>query len=279
MTTDECVGKYLAEMAKYPLLTPEEELVLVAKVKAGCLRSKKLLIESNLRLVVSIAKKYLKNNVPFEDLIQEGNLGMHRAAEKFEPSKGYKFSTYAYWWIRQGIVRAVANQARSARLPIHLQEKWSSVKKARRQLEAELSRSPSKTEICERLGWPQQELSELSSHFLPEYSMQGFVGADADSTLDSMVGCASNAEDLIYQRQLKDRLRKIAKEVLTPDQYKVLFLAYELGTNKKGSSVEEAATQLNISRNQARTIKAAAMRRMRHPSVLAQLKTLLAHED
>lgn len=272
---DDCIKWYLIEMGRYPLLKPEEELELVQKVKAGDPKAKELLLNSNLRLVVSIAKKYLNNNIPFEDLIQEGNLGMYRAVEKFEPDKGYKFSTYAYWWIRQAITRAVANQARSVRLPIHLQEKWAEVKKAKRQLEAELGRSPTTAEICEYLKLTREEFSDLARHFLTEYSMQGFVGANAEATLESMIGCSSGDEDLVCQEELSDRLRSIAKQILTPAQYEILFLAYELGTNGKGSAIEEAAAKLDLPRKKARSLKAAAMRKMRHPAVLAQLKPLL----
>lgn len=273
--TDDCVKRYLIAMGRYPLLKPEEELEVVQKVKAGDSKAKELLLNSNLRLVVSIAKKYLKNNVPFEDLIQEGNLGMYRAAEKFDPDLGYKFSTYAYWWIRQAVVRAVANQARSVRIPIHLQEKWAEVKKAKRKLEAQLGRSPTTAEICEYLELPREEFSSLAQHFLTEHSMQGFAGASAEATLESMIGYSSSDEDLIYQEELSDRLRSVAKGILTPAEYEIMFLAYELGANRKGSSIEEAAVRLNLPRKKARSLKAAAMRKMRHPAVLAQLKPLL----
>lgn len=272
---DDCIKWYLIKMGRYPLLKPEEELEVVRKAKAGCPKAKELLLNSNLRLVVSIAKKYLNNNVPFEDLIQEGNLGMYRAVEKFEPEKGYKFSTYAYWWIRQAITRAIANQSRSARLPIHLREKWAEVKKAKRKLETELGRSPTTAEICEYLKLAREEFSNLARHFLAEYPMQAFVGVNEDATLESMIGCSSNDEDLIYQEELSNRLRSIAKERLTPAQYEILFLAYELGVNRKGTSIEEAAAKLDLSREEARSLKAAAMRKMRHPAVLAQLKPLL----
>lgn len=273
--TDDCIKWYLAEMGRYPLLKPEEELEVVQKVKTGCPKAKKLLLNSNLRLVVSIAKKYLNNNVPFEDLIQEGNLGMYRAAEKFEPERGHKFSTYAYWWIRQAITRAVANQARSVRLPIHLQEKWAEVKKAKRKLEIQLGRSPTTAQVCEYMGLTREEFSNLAQNFLMEYSMQKPIAPGAEETLESTIRCPSNNEDLICQEELSDRIRSVAKGILTPKQYEVLFLAYELGFNRKGGAIEAAAIELNLSSKEARSLKAAAMRKLRHPAVLAQLKSVL----
>lgn len=273
--TDDCIKRYLAQVGKYPLLRPEEELALAQRVEAGCPKAKELLLNSNLRLVVSVAKKYLNNGVPLEDLIQEGNIGMYRAVEKFKPSKGYKFSTYAYWWIRQAVARTVANQSRSARLPIHIQEKWTEVRKAKRKLETELGRSPTTAEICECMGLTREVFSNLAQHFLPEYSMQGFVGANAEASLESIIGCASNHEEVLYQEEVSGRLRSIAKEILTPAQYEILFLAYELGSCRRGSSIQEAAVKLNLSNKEARTLKAAAMRKMRNPSVLSQLESLL----
>lgn len=272
---DECVRKYLNEMAQWPLLTEEEELILAKKISKGCRESHALMIKSNLRLVVSIAKKYLGNNVAFEDLIQEGNLALDRAVEKFDYTRGYKFSTYAYWWVRQGITRAIANQSRSVRLPVHQQEKWSTVRKARRQLSQELGRDPKRQEIAAAVKMTLEELSNLSSLFQSNYSLQGFIGADEDATLDSLIGESSSAEDDIYQDELNNRIRTIAEKILSPQQYKVLFLAYELGCNRKGSSIEKAAIQLNMSSSKARSIKAAAMRKLRHPAVMKQLQEYL----
>lgn len=273
--SDDCIKKYLTEIGRWPLLSTEEEQRLTREVKRGCPEAKKLLINSNLRLVVSIAKKYLNNNVSFEDLIQEGNLGMFRAIEKFDPNKGYKFSTYAYWWIRQAITRAVANQSRSARLPIHLHEKQAELNKARRQLRTELGRQPTRLEVCQYLGWTGEDLDAVCRAFLPEYSMQASVGPDPDLALESMIGVASNAETLIDQKELIDRIRSAARGVLNPKQYQVLLLAYEMGAGLKGSCITAAAAELNLPPEEARSIKAAAMRKMRQPAVLAQLKSLL----
>jgi RNA polymerase primary sigma factor len=273
--TEDCIAHHLRKVGRYPLLSNEEEIVVARLTKDGDRSAKRKLLTSNLRLVVSIAKKYLNNGVSFEDLIQEGTIGLGRAVEKFDYEKGYKFSTYAYWWIRQSITRAIAMQSRNARLPIHLQEKWSKVKKVRRSLEAELFRSPTRKEIAEKLEWSEETLSEISVYFQSECSMQAIAAADGDQTLESLIGESSNAEDKLSEEELVLSVRRIAQAALSPDEYRLLLLCHELGTNKRGSSVQEAAQELNIPWQQAKSMKTAAMRRLRHPGVLKQLQQLL----
>jgi RNA polymerase primary sigma factor len=272
---DECVRKYLNEMAQWPLLTAEEELILAKKIAGGCKESHALMIKSNLRLVVSIAKKYINNNVAFEDLIQEGNLALDRAVKKFDYTKGYKFSTYAYWWIRQGVARAIACQGRSVRLPVHQQEKWGLVQKARRRLSQDLGRDPTRQEVAAAVDMSLEELSNLSSLFRSSYSLQGFIGADEDATLEGVLGVSSGASEELERSELVDQVHSIARQRLKPKEFEVLLLAYQLSENDKGSAIGLAAERLNMTVADARKLKSAAMRKLRHPAVMNQLQEYL----
>jgi RNA polymerase primary sigma factor len=268
---DECVRKYLNEMSQWPLLSNEEELILAKEIAGGCNKSRRLMIQSNLRLVVSIAKKYVNNNVAFEDLIQEGNLGLSRAVDKFDPTKGYRFSTYAYWWVRQGITRAIATQSRVVRLPIHQQERWRAVQKARRRLTQELGQTPKRQEVAAAVDITLEELSDLSSLFQAGYSLQSFVGADEDATLEGAIGVSSGASEQLESSELIHQVRSIARGRLKPQEFEVLLLAYQLGTSRS-PAIGLAAQQLNITVADAKRLKCAAMRKLRSPAILAQLQ-------
>ena len=314
--SDDAVGAFFKEMARYPLLKPDEEIELARRVKflseVEDLRNrlqkeldrpvtkadvskalelterqlehrlyisrvaKRKMIRSNLRLVVSIAKRYLNRGVPFLDLIQEGALGLNRATEKFDPDKGYKFSTYAYWWIRQGITRTIANDARTIRLPIHIVEKLNKLKKAHRELRKELNRNPTEAELAESLDMTADQLRNLQQVRRRSLSLNHRVGKGEDTELMELLEDHStqSPEAKMSETMMRQEIYNVLGEVLTERERDIIALRYGLTTGET-HTLEEVGVIFNLSRERVRQIQTKAMRKLRRPQVAARLKTWL----
>ncbi|MGD1865643.1 MAG: RpoD/SigA family RNA polymerase sigma factor [Phormidesmis sp.] len=313
---DDAVGAFFKEMARYPLLQPTEEIELARQVRIilaveerseelqttlnrkptlaeladafECTESqlkqrlrkarsaKRRMIRSNLRLVVSIAKRYLNRGVPFLDLIQEGALGLNRAAEKFDPDKGYKFSTYAYWWIRQGITRTIANDARTIRLPIHIVEKLNKLKKANRELRKELERTPTEAEVAEALDMTPEQLRTLQQVQRKSLSLNHRVGKGEDTELMELLedGHSLSPESQISESMMRQEISDVLTEVLTEREKEIIALRYGLTTGET-HTLEEVGGIFQLSRERVRQIQTKAMRKLRRPQVASRLKNWL----
>ncbi|WP_036477198.1 RNA polymerase sigma factor, RpoD/SigA family [Myxosarcina sp. GI1] len=308
------IGAFFKEMARYPLLTAEEEIHLANDVKmmvkveatrqqlkkqldrnpsttelsqALTLESerqlklilyrgrvaKRKMIRSNLRLVVSIAKRYLNRGVPFLDLIQEGAIGLNRATEKFDPNKGYKFSTYAYWWIRQAITRTIANDARTIRLPIHIVEKLNKLKKAQRHLKQQLQRNPNETELAEELKISLSQLRQLLELRRQSLSLNHRVGKAEDTELVDLLEDSELQlpEERMSESMMRQEITDVLNDVLTEREKDVICLRYGL-TNDRSYTLEEVGKVFNLSRERVRQIQSKAMRKLRRPQVARRLK-------
>ena len=314
--TDDAIGAFFKEMARYPLLRADEEIELAKQVKffvkAETAReklkselgrnpnraevaaklglnerqldvrlhqsqvAKRKMIRSNLRLVVSIAKRYLNRGVPFLDLIQEGALGLNRATEKFDPDKGYKFSTYAYWWIRQGITRTIANDARTIRLPVHIVEKLNKLKKAHRELKRELKRNPTDQELAAYMDISMKQLTELQQVRRRSLSLNHRVGKGEDTELmDLLEDGNTRAPDVhLTEVMLRQEVSTILGDVLTEREKEVICLRYGITTGET-HTLEEVGGVFNLSRERVRQIQTKAMRKLRRPQVAARLRSWL----
>ncbi|MCY7323885.1 MAG: RNA polymerase sigma factor, RpoD/SigA family [Phormidesmis sp. CAN_BIN36] len=310
---DDAVGAFFKEMARYPLLKPDEEVELARRVqylvemeelhrqvyqelgriptkieiaaKIGLNErqlehrlhrsrvAKRKMIRSNLRLVVSIAKRYLNRGVPFLDLIQEGALGLNRATEKFDPDKGYKFSTYAYWWIRQGITRTIANDARTIRLPIHIVEKLNKLKKAHRDLKRDLNRNPTEAELAESLELNVEQLQHLQQVRRQSLSLNHRVGKGEDTELMDLLedGDTQSPESQMTEAMLRQEMWEVLENVLTQREKDIISLRYGLTTSKP-CTLEEVGGIFNLSRERVRQIQSKAMRKLRRPQIAERLK-------
>ena len=270
------VRMYLKEIGKISLLSLDEETELSKKVEEGDEKAKRLLAESNLRLVVSIAKRYVGRNLSFLDLIQEGNIGLMKAVEKFDASKGFKFSTYATWWIRQAITRAIADQAKTIRVPVHMVETINKLKRIQRQLTLELNREPSEAEIAKKMGTTEEKVREIFKISQDPLSLETPIGEEDDSHLGDFVKDESSMspEEYAINEVLKDEIQEVLC-TLTPREEEVLKLRFGLhgGTCH---TLEEVGNMFGVTRERIRQIEAKALRKLRHPSRSRKLKDYLS---
>ena len=311
--SDDAVGAFFKEMARYPLLNAEEEVELANQVcflnKVESLKgklqkesgtaptreqladalaltpqdltrqmrqgeaAKRTMIRSNLRLVVSIAKRYLNRGVPFLDLIQEGALGLNRATEKFDPDKGYKFSTYAYWWIRQGITRTIANDARTIRLPIHIVEKLNKLKKIHRELRRTLHRKPTEAELAEALNISLENVRNLQQVRRQSLSLNHRVGKGEDTELLELLedGTTRSPETQMSDSMMRQEIAGVLSDVLTEREKDIIALRYGLTTGEP-RTLEEVGRVFSLSRERVRQIQTKAMRQLRRPPVASRLR-------
>ena len=273
--TDDPVRMYLKEIGKVSLLTAEEERELAIRMEQGDEEAKKKLCESNLRLVVSIAKRYLNRGLSFLDLIQEGNLGLIKAVDKFDYTKGYKFSTYATWWIRQAITRAIADQARTIRIPVHMVETINKLVRVSRQLLQELGREPTPDEIAEKMNMSPEKVREILKVSQEPVSLETPIGEEEDSHLgdfiqDENVPVPADAAAFTL---LKEQLGEVL-DTLTDREQKVLRLRFGLDDGR-ARTLEEVGKDFNVTRERIRQIEAKALRKLRHPSRSRKLKDYL----
>ena len=272
---DDPVKVYLKEIGRVPLLTPDEEVDLAVRISNGDEAAKKRLSEANLRLVVSIAKRYLGRGMQFLDLIQEGNLGLIKAVEKFDYTKGFKFSTYATWWIRQAITRAIADQARTIRIPVHMVETINKVKKVSSQLLHANGREPSAEEVAEELDMPVDKVREIMRVAQEPVSLETPIGEEEDSHLGDFISDddAPAPADAASHTLLKETLSSVL-DSLTPREEKVLRLRFGL-EDGRSRTLEEVGKEFNVTRERIRQIEAKALRKLRHPSRSKKLKDFL----
>ena len=275
LSTDDPVRMYLKEIGKVPLLTPEQEQELAKRMTEGDEEAKKQLAEANLRLVVSIAKKYVGRGMTFLDLIQEGNLGLIKAVEKFDYTKGYKFSTYATWWIRQAITRAIAEQARTIRIPDHMVETINKVIRVSRQLLQELGHDPSAEEIAAEMNMPVDKVRDILKIAQEPVSLETPIGEEEDSHLGDFIPDedASEPSEAASYSLLKEQLMEVM-DTLTPREKKVLELRFGL-IDGRTSTLEEVGKEFNVTRERIRQIEAKALRKLRHPSRSKRLRDFL----
>ena len=275
ISIDDPVRMYLKEIGKVPLLTAEEEIEIAKRLETGDEEAKKKLSEANLRLVVSIAKRYVGRGMLFLDLIQEGNLGLIKAVEKFDYRKGFKFSTYATWWIRQAITRAIADQARTIRIPVHMVETINKLIRVSRQLLQQYGREPTPEEIAKEMGISESKVREIIKIAQEPVSLETPIGEEEDSHLgdfipdDDAPAPAEAASFALMKEQLLDVL-----DTLTPREDKVLRLRFGLDDGRQ-RTLEEVGKEFNVTRERIRQIEAKALRKLRHPSRSKKLKDYL----
>lgn len=275
ITIDDPVRMYLKEIGKVPLLTSEEEIELAKRMEQGDEEAKKRLAEANLRLVVSIAKRYVGRGMLFLDLIQEGNLGLIKAVEKFDFRKGFKFSTYATWWIRQAITRAIADQARTIRIPVHMVETINKLIRVSRQLLQELGRDPTPEEIAKEMGMSEDKVRDIMKISQEPVSLETPIGEEEDSHLGDFIpddDAPAPAESAAFTL-LKEQLIGVL-DTLTPREEKVLRLRFGLDDGR-ARTLEEVGREFNVTRERIRQIEAKALRKLRHPSRSKKLKDFL----
>ncbi len=275
MSVNDNVRMYLKEIGKISLLSLEEEQELSRRVASGDEKAKNILAESNLRLVVSIAKRYVGRGLLFLDLIQEGNIGLMKAVEKFDYDKGYKFSTYATWWIRQAITRALADQARTIRVPVHMVETINKMARIERQMTLELNREPTDQELSKKMGLSVEKIAEIRKISQDPVSLETPIGEEDDSHLGDFLADerTMSPEDFATYEILKDELREVL-DTLTVREKEVLELRFGL-FDGSSHTLEEVGKQFKVTRERIRQIEAKALRKLRHPSRAKKLKDFL----
>ena len=277
LTINDPVRMYLKEIGQIKLLSMDEELALADRILNGDEEAKNILAEANLRLVVSIAKRYVGRGMLFLDLIQEGNIGLMKAVDKFDVGKGFKFSTYATWWIRQAITRAIADQARTIRVPVHMVETINRLARVQRQLTLELNREPSEEELSEKLNMPVEKIREVYKISQDPVSLETPIGEEDDSHLGDFVPDEKNMspEDYTTNEMLKDEISDVL-ETLTEREEKVIRLRFGL-EDGKSRTLEEVGQIFGVTRERIRQIEAKALRKLRHPSRSRKLKDYLGN--
>lgn len=275
MSVNDNVRMYLKEIGKISLLSLEEEQELSKRVAEGDEKAKNILAESNLRLVVSIAKRYVGRGLLFLDLIQEGNIGLMKAVEKFDYGKGYKFSTYATWWIRQAITRALADQARTIRVPVHMVETINKMARIERQMTLELNREPTDQELSKKMGLSVKKIAEIRKISQDPVSLETPIGEEDDSHLGDFLADerTMSPEDFATYEILKDELRQVL-DTLTTREKEVLELRFGL-FDGSSHTLEEVGKKFKVTRERIRQIEAKALRKLRHPSRAKKLKDFL----
>ena len=271
---NDSVKMYLKEIGRYELLKPEEEPILAKKILEGDEEARERLINANLRLVVNIAKHYVGRGMQFLDLIQEGNLGLMKAVDKFDYTKGYKFSTYATWWIRQAITRAIADQARTIRIPVHMVETINKITRVQRQLVQEYGREPTAEEIADELDNPQltpKRIREIQRIAMEPVSLETPIGEEDDSHLGDFIEDkeSKSPNDFTTDQLLREQLFAVLEE-LTPREEKVIRLRYGLDDNRP-RTLEEVGKEFNVTRERIRQIEAKAIKKLRHPTRIKRL--------
>ncbi|MBO4412997.1 MAG: RNA polymerase sigma factor RpoD [Clostridia bacterium] len=268
VSVDDPVKTYLKDIGKVPLLTKEEEATLARKMSEGDEYARAKLSESNLRLVVSIAKRYVNRstNMQFLDLIQEGNIGLLKAVEKFDYTKGFRFSTYATWWIRQSITRAIADQARTIRVPVHMVETINRLSKTTRTLIQKLGRDPTASEIASAMGITEAKVAEIQKIAMDPISLETTIGDEEDSKIADIIEDehADQPLEITSQTLLREQLLSVI-ETLTPREQKVIRMRYGLD-NQHPRTLEEVGKEFNVTRERIRQIEAKALRKLRHPN-------------
>ena len=272
LTINDPVRMYLKEIGQIKLLSMDEELKLADRILEGDESAKSELAEANLRLVVSIAKRYVGRGMLFLDLIQEGNIGLMKAVDKFDVTKGYKFSTYATWWIRQAITRAIADQARTIRVPVHMVETINKLARIQRQMTLELNREPSEDELAKKMGLPVEKIREIYKISQDPVSLETPIGEEDDSHLGDFVPDEHNMspEDYATNELLKDEISEVL-QTLTEREEKVIRLRFGL-EDGKSRTLEEVGQMFGVTRERIRQIEAKALRKLRHPSRSRKLK-------
>ena len=275
ISMDDPVKMYLKDIGKVPLLSADDEIELAKQMMDGSDDAKRSLSEANLRLVVSIAKRYVGRGMQFLDLIQEGNLGLMKAVEKFDYQKGFKFSTYATWWIRQAITRAIADQARTIRIPVHMVETINKVVRVSRILLQQLGREPTPEEIAKEMGIPEARVIEIQKIAQDPVSLETPIGEEEDSHLGDFIEDEQTAAptDVVATNMLKEQLINVL-DTLTPREEKVLRLRYGIDDGRP-RTLEEVGKEFNVTRERIRQIEAKALRKLRHPSRSKRLKDFI----
>lgn len=269
------VKLYLTEIGQSSLLSPAQEQELAIKAMQGDKNAKNILIECNLRLVISIAKRYSGRGMSMQDLIQEGNLGLIKAVDKFDPKRGFKLSTYATWWIKQSITRAIADQSRTIRLPVHMVETINRYKRISRELEQALGHSPTTQEIAVHLNEPESKIAEIEKFIQAPISLETPIGEENDSTLGSFLFDKNEKSptDNAIDNNLQEKIKK-SLSTLTPREETVIRLRYGIDDHKP-KTLEEVGAIFNVTRERIRQIEAKALRKLRHPSRAKTLKDFL----
>lgn len=274
-SVEDPVKMYLKEIGKIPLLTAEEEVSLAKRMEEGDIKAKRRLAETNLRLVVSIAKRYVGRGMQFLDLIQEGNMGLMKAVDKFDYTRGFKFSTYATWWIRQAITRAIADQSRTIRIPVHMVETINKLVRVQRQLLQELGRDPTNAEIAKEMGIDEQRVREVRKIAQEPVSLETPIGEEEDSHLGDFIEdeTAVAPDEAANYTMLREKLDEILS-TLTDRERKVLELRFGL-TDGTPRTLEEVGKEFDVTRERIRQIEAKALRKLKHPSRSQKLKDFL----